>query len=164
MYKRQILDTEKVIPNTIEWEESTKVVIISGPNTGGKTVTLKTLGLLSLMVRSGLFLPVQKNSHIPFFKEIYSDIGDDQNIQLKLSTFSGHLEKIIRIIDNATSGSLVLLDELGIATDPNEGAALAESILLELKRKNVMTLVSTCLLYTSPSPRDRSLSRMPSSA
>ena len=64
-----ILDAEKVIPNTIEWEESTKVVIISGPNTGGKTVTLKTLGLLSLMVRSGLFLPVQKNSHIPFFKE-----------------------------------------------------------------------------------------------
>ena len=137
------LDGETVIPNSIEWEESTKVVIISGPNTGGKTVTLKTLGLLSLMVRAGLFLPVEKKSHIPFFPEIYSDIGDDQNIQLKLSTFSGHLEKIIRIIDNATSGSLVLLDELGIATDPNEGAALAESILLELKRKNVMTLVST---------------------
>ncbi len=137
------LDGETVIPNTIEWEDSTKVVIISGPNTGGKTVTLKTLGLLSLMVRAGLFLPVERNSHIPFFPEIYSDIGDDQNIQLKLSTFSGHLEKIIRIIDNATSGSLVLLDELGIATDPNEGAALAESILLELKRKNVMTLVST---------------------
>jgi DNA mismatch repair protein MutS2 len=95
------------------------------------------------MVRAGLFLPVEKKSQIPFFSEIYSDIGDDQNIQLKLSTFSGHLEKIIRIIDNATSGSLVLLDELGIATDPNEGAALAESILLELKRKNVMTLVST---------------------
>jgi DNA mismatch repair protein MutS2 len=137
------LDGETVIPNSIEWEDSTKVVIISGPNTGGKTVTLKTLGLLSLMVRAGLFLPVEKKSQIPFFSEIYSDIGDDQNIQLKLSTFSGHLEKIIRIIDNATSGSLVLLDELGIATDPNEGAALAESILLELKRKNVMTLVST---------------------
>lgn len=137
------LDGETVIPNTIEWEESTKVVIISGPNTGGKTVTLKTLGLLSLMARSGLFLPVKANSHIPFFPEIYSDIGDDQNIQLKLSTFSGHLEKIIRIIEKASSGSLVLLDELGIATDPNEGAALAESILLELKRKNVTTLVST---------------------
>jgi DNA mismatch repair protein MutS2 len=137
------LDGETVIPNSIEWEDSTKVVIISGPNTGGKTVTLKTLGLLSLMVRAGLFLPVEKKSQIPFFPEIYSDIGDDQNIQLKLSTFSGHLEKIIRIIDNASSGSLVLLDELGIATDPNEGAALAESILLELKRKNVMTLVST---------------------
>ncbi len=137
------LDGEKVIPNTIEWDVSVKVVIISGPNTGGKTVTLKTLGLLSLMVRSGLFLPVEKNSQIPFFPEIFSDIGDDQNIQLKLSTFSGHLEKIIRIIDNATPGSLVLLDELGIATDPNEGAALAESILLELKRKNIMTLVST---------------------
>ena len=129
------LDGETVVPNTIEWEESTKVVIISGPNTGGKTVTLKTIGLLSLMARSGLFLPVKKNSSIPFFPEVYSDIGDEQNIQLKLSTFSGHLEKIIRIIESASSGSLVLLDELGIATDPNEGAALAESILLELKKK-----------------------------
>ncbi|MEC9019470.1 MAG: endonuclease MutS2 [Nitrospinota bacterium] len=137
------LDGETVVPNTIEWKESTKVVIISGPNTGGKTVTLKTIGLLSLMVRSGLFLPVKKNSSIPFFPEVYSDIGDEQNIQLKLSTFSGHLEKIIRIIESAPSGSLVLLDELGIATDPNEGAALAESILLELKEKNIMTLVST---------------------
>ena len=137
------LDGETVVPNTIEWEESTKVVIISGPNTGGKTVTLKTIGLLSLMVRSGLFLPVKKNSSIPFFPEVYSDIGDEQNIQLKLSTFSGHLKKIIRIIESASSGALVLLDELGIATDPNEGAALAESILLELKEKNVVTLVST---------------------
>ena len=137
------LDGETVVPNTIEWKESTKVVIISGPNTGGKTVTLKTIGLMSLMVRSGLYLPVQKHSCIPFFPEIYSDIGDEQNIQLKLSTFSGHLKKIISIIESASSGSLVLLDELGIATDPNEGAALAESILLELKRKNIMTLVST---------------------
>lgn len=138
-----VLDKETVIPNCVEWEDSVRVVVISGPNTGGKTVTLKTLGLLSLMVRAGLFLPVKENSRIPFFPEIYSDIGDDQNIQLKLSTFSGHLKRIIHILDQANSGSLVLLDELGIATDPNEGAALAESILLEFKRKNVMTLVST---------------------
>ena len=138
-----VLDGETVIPNTIEWDSSVRVVIISGPNTGGKTVTLKTLGLLALMVRAGLYLPVKENSQIPFFPTVYSDIGDDQNIQLKLSTFSGHLKKIIAILDQVDAGSLVLLDELGIATDPNEGAALAEAILLDLKNKNVMTLVST---------------------
>jgi len=138
-----VLDGETVVPNTIEWDNSVKVVIISGPNTGGKTVTLKTLGLLALMVRAGLHLPVKENSRIPFFPKVYSDIGDDQNIQLKLSTFSGHLKKIIHILDHVDAGSLVLLDELGIATDPEEGAALAEAILLDLKSKNVMTLVST---------------------
>ncbi len=138
-----VLDGETVIPNTIEWDGSVMVVIISGPNTGGKTVTLKTLGLLALMARAGLYLPVKENSQIPFFPKVYSDIGDDQNIQLKLSTFSGHLKKIIHILDHVDAGSLVLLDELGIATDPNEGAALAEAILLDLKNKNVMTLVST---------------------
>ncbi len=138
-----VLDGEWVIPNTIEWDASVRVVIISGPNTGGKTVTLKTLGLLALMVRTGMYLPVKENSKIPFFPTVYSDIGDDQNIQLKLSTFSGHLKKIVHILDHVDSGSLVILDELGIATDPNEGAALAEAILLDLKRKNVMTLVST---------------------
>ena len=138
-----VLDGETVVPNTIEWNASVRVVIISGPNTGGKTVTLKTLGLLALMARAGLYLPVKKSSMIPFFPKIYSDIGDDQNIQLKLSTFSGHLKKIIHILDHVDAGSLVLLDELGIATDPEEGAALAEAILLDLKSKNVMTLVST---------------------
>ena len=138
-----VLDGETVIPNTIEWDASVKVVIISGPNTGGKTVTLKTLGLLALMARGGLHLPVKENSRIPFFPKVYSDIGDDQNIQLKLSTFSGHLKKIVHILDHVDAGSLVLLDELGIATDPEEGAALAEAILLDLKNKNVMTLVST---------------------
>jgi DNA mismatch repair protein MutS2 len=138
-----VLDGETVIPNTIEWDGSVRVVIISGPNTGGKTVTLKTLGLLALMARVGLYLPVKKNSRIPFFPKVYSDIGDDQNIQLKLSTFSGHLKKIIHILNHVDTGSLVLLDELGIATDPAEGAALAEAILFDLKNKNVMTLVST---------------------
>ncbi len=138
-----VLDGEMVVPNTIEWDASVRVVIISGPNTGGKTVTLKTLGLLALMARAGLHLPVKEDSRIPFFPKVYSDIGDDQNIQLKLSTFSGHLKKIIHILDHVDAGSLVLLDELGIATDPQEGAALAEAILLDLKSKNVMTLVST---------------------
>ena len=138
-----VLDGETVIPNTINWDNSIRVVIISGPNTGGKTVTLKTLGLLALMARAGLYLPVKENSKIPFFPKIYSDIGDDQNIQLKLSTFSGHLKKIVHILNHVDTGSLVLLDELGIATDPAEGAALAEAILFDLKNKNVMTLVST---------------------
>ncbi len=138
-----VLDGETVIPNTIEWDDSVRVVIISGPNTGGKTVTLKTLGLLALMARMGLYLPVKGSSSIPFFPKVYSDIGDDQNIQLKLSTFSGHLKKIVHILNHVDSGSLVLLDELGIATDPQEGAALAEAILFDLKSKNVITLVST---------------------
>ena len=138
-----ILNGHNVIPNDINWDQSTHVIIISGPNTGGKTVTLKTVGLMSLMVRAGLFLPVGKGSKIPFYPEVYADIGDDQNIELSLSTFSGHLKKIIHIINHAASGSLILLDELGIATDPQEGASLAEAVLTELNDKKVTTLVST---------------------
>jgi DNA mismatch repair protein MutS2 len=138
-----ILDKQTVIPNDISWDASVRAIIISGPNTGGKTVTLKTLGLMSLMVRTGLFLPAKEGSAIGFFPEVYADIGDDQSIQLNLSTFSGHLQKIILILHHAQPGALILLDELGIATDPFEGAALAEAILMELKRKDVVTLVST---------------------
>ncbi len=138
-----ILDKQTVVPNDISWDASVRAIIISGPNTGGKTVTLKTLGLMSLMVRTGLFLPTKEGSAIGCFPEVYADIGDDQSIQLNLSTFSGHLQKIILILHHAKPGALILLDELGIATDPFEGAALAEAILVELKRKNVVTLVST---------------------
>ncbi len=138
-----ILDKQTVVPNDISWDKSVRAIIISGPNTGGKTVTLKTLGLMSLMVRTGLFLPAKEGSAIGFFPEVYADIGDDQSIHLNLSTFSGHLQKIILILHHAQPGALILLDELGIATDPFEGAALAEAILMELKNKNVVTLVST---------------------
>ncbi len=138
-----ILDKQTVVPNDISWDASVRAIIISGPNTGGKTVTLKTLGLMSIMVRTGLFLPAKEGSTIAFFPEVYADIGDDQSIHLNLSTFSGHLQKIILILHHAQPGSLILLDELGIATDPFEGAALAEAILIELKRKDVVTLVST---------------------
>ena len=138
-----ILDKQTVIPNDISWEKSVRAIIISGPNTGGKTVTLKTLGLMSLMARTGLFLPAKEGSVIGFFPEVYADIGDDQSIHLNLSTFSGHLQKIILILHHAQPGALILLDELGIATDPFEGAALAEAILMELNNKNVVTLVST---------------------
>ena len=138
-----ILDKQTVVPNDIFWNASVRAIIISGPNTGGKTVTLKTLGLMSLMVRAGLFLPIREGSTISFSPEVYADIGDDQSIHLNLSTFSGHLQKIILILRHAQPGALILLDELGIATDPFEGAALAEAILIELKRKEVVTLVST---------------------
>jgi len=138
-----ILNKHTVVPNDISWEASTRAIIISGPNTGGKTVTLKTIGLMSMMVRAGMFLPVREGSEIGFFPEVYADIGDDQSIQLSLSTFSGHLQKIILILHHTSPGALILLDELGIATDPFEGAALAEAILLELKRRDVVTLVST---------------------
>ncbi len=138
-----ILDKQTVVPNHISWDASVRAIIISGPNTGGKTVTLKTLGLMSLMVRTGLFLPAKEGSAIGYFPEVYADIGDDQSIHLNLSTFSGHLQKIILILHHAQPGALILLDELGIATDPFEGAALAEAILMELKNRNVVTLVST---------------------
>ncbi len=138
-----VINRQHVIANDIAWDQSTRVIIISGPNTGGKTVTLKTIGLMALMARAGLFLPVLEESKMAFFGEVYADIGDDQNVQLKLSTFSGHLDKIIHIHNFAKPGALILLDELGIATDPTQGAALAEAILLEFKRKNIMTLVST---------------------
>lgn len=138
-----ILNSREVIPNDVLWEPDVRVIIISGPNTGGKTVTLKTVGLMSLMVRAGLLLPVGADSTMAFFQEVYADIGDDQNIQLNLSTFSAHLRKIIHIIANAVPGGLVLLDELGIATDPHEGAALAEAILMEMKDKGLTTIVST---------------------
>ncbi|MBI4383863.1 MAG: endonuclease MutS2, partial [Nitrospinae bacterium] len=113
-----ILNGREVVPNDIGWDPAIRVIVVSGPNTGGKTVTLKTLGLMSLMVRAGLFLPVREDSAIGFFPEAYADIGDDQNIQLNLSTFSGHVQKIVNILENAAPGALVLLDELGIATDP----------------------------------------------
>lgn len=138
-----VLSRQPVIANDIGWDASARVIIISGPNTGGKTVTLKTVGLMSLMARSGIFLPVAEGSKIGFFPEVYADIGDDQSIHLSLSTFSAHLKKIIHILDHATPGALILLDELGIATDPLEGASLAEAVLKEMKRKNMMTLVST---------------------
>jgi DNA mismatch repair protein MutS2 len=138
-----VLNGQEVVPNDIQWDAATRVIIISGPNTGGKTVTLKTVGLMSMMARAGLLLPVADNSEMGFFPEVYADIGDEQDIQLQLSTFSGHLSKIIHILNNASEGALILLDELGIATDPHEGAALAESILIEMKRCGLMVLVST---------------------
>ena len=112
-----------------------------------------------MMGQAGLFIPAQEGSTIAVFDNIYADIGDEQSLEQNLSTFSGHMENVKSILERITSRSLVLLDELGAGTDPKEGAALAMSILDYIASKG-----STCLLYTSPSPRDRTRSRMPSSA
>ncbi len=138
-----LLNGQFVVPNDIVTDKGTSTVIISGPNTGGKTVVLKTVGAMSLMARAGLLLPVEDNSEIPFFPKVYADIGDDQNVAENLSTFSAHLKKMIYILDYSPSGSLVLLDELGVATDPAQGAALAEAILRELNERGISTFVST---------------------
>ncbi len=138
-----LLNRQFVVANDIVTERGTFTVVISGPNTGGKTVVLKTIGSMSLMARAGLLLPVDENSEIPFFPKIFADIGDDQSVAENLSTFSAHLKKMIHILDNSLSGSLVLLDELGVATDPAQGAALAEAILRELNERGISTFVST---------------------
>ena len=119
------------------------VLLISGPNTGGKTVTLKTIGLLALMHQSGLHIPVEYPSCLPVYSGIYSDIGDHQNIGASLSTFSAHLNNIIRILESADSNSLVLIDEIGSNTDPEEGSALAKAIIETLASRQIITVVTT---------------------
>lgn len=134
---------QTTIPNDIKLSADKRSFIITGPNTGGKTVYLKTAGLLSLMIKSGLSLPVQSGSEALYFSEIYADIGDEQSIEQNLSTFSSHMTNIVEIIDAAKQGDLVLLDEVGAGTDPKEGAALARAILEQLNSAMVYTVAST---------------------
>ena len=134
---------EKAIPLNVELGKSFDTLVITGPNTGGKTVALKTIGLLSVMAMCGLFIPARENSQISIFTNIYVDIGDEQSIEQSLSTFSSHMTNIIRIIEYSDNMSLVLLDELGAGTDPVEGAALARIILDELRQKGAKVVVST---------------------
>ncbi len=132
-----------VVPNDIVLEEGALALILSGPNTGGKTVLLKTIGLLALMVRAGLPIPCREASEIPLFPEVLVDIGDDQDLSRDLSSFSGHLLKILAILDAGPPGSLVLLDELATSTDPAEGAALAAAILTELVDRGMRVVTTT---------------------
>lgn len=141
--RHPLLDPEQVVSIDVVLDPETRTLVITGPNTGGKTVSLKTIGLLALMAQTGLHIPVHPESEISLFKTIYADIGDEQSIEQSLSTFSGHITNIIRILDEADSASLVILDELGAGTDPQEGAALARSLLTHLVERGITTLVTT---------------------
>lgn len=131
------------VPVDLFLGETFNTLIITGPNTGGKTVTLKMVGLFVLMAQCGLHLPARPGSEISLFKDLWADIGDEQNISQSLSTFSGHMRNIIDIVKNASAHSLVLLDELGAGTDPSEGSALAMAVLDELHRRDVRTVATT---------------------
>ncbi len=143
--RHPFLSQETVVPLTFELGRDFSTLVITGPNTGGKTVALKTVGLLSLMLQSGLQIPVEADSSIGIFNQIFADIGDEQSIEMSLSTFSSHIGQIIRAVEQADQNSLVLLDEIGAGTDPQEGAALGEAILGYLTEKGTRTIVTTHL-------------------
>ncbi|MBN1366968.1 MAG: Smr/MutS family protein [Dehalococcoidales bacterium] len=160
---RHPLLVDKAVPLSVEIGKDYSILVITGPNTGGKTVALKTVGLLSLMAQSGLPIPAAPESCLPVFDNIFADIGDEQSIAQTLSTFSWHISNIVRIINQVTDRSIVLLDELGTSTDPAEGSALARSLLLYLKNRGAMAVATThfselkAFAHTTPGLQNASL-------
>ncbi|HEX9916919.1 MAG TPA: endonuclease MutS2 [candidate division Zixibacteria bacterium] len=134
---------EMIVPLDLELGEDFNTLIITGPNTGGKTVALKTIGLLTLMAQAGMHIPVEDTSQIAIFDKIYADIGDEQSIEMSISTFSSHISRVIKAVSDSDTNTLVLLDELGAGTDPKEGVALAEAVLINLSARNAKTVITT---------------------
>jgi len=141
--RHPLIDKEDIVANTISMNKKECIIVITGPNTGGKTVALKTMGLISIMIQSGLMVPINEGSKTVIFENIFADIGDEQSIEQSLSTFSSHMTRIINIVKEMTVGSLILLDELGSGTDPKEGASLAIAILDYIRVRGMYVIATT---------------------